>query len=72
MWEGHHGTGGTAMSVVHVYGTVLSCPISHVGKDRAGGTMSLAFDCTCVYLYSCPVLSNMSRVVSAVGIQVSQ
>ena len=26
MWEGHHGTGGTAMSVVHVHvhGTVLS------------------------------------------------
>ena len=39
---------------------------------RAGGVMSLACDCTCVYLYSCRVLSNVSRVVSAVGMQVCQ
>ena len=62
------------MSVVyvHVHGTLLSCPTSRVGKDRAGEAMSLAFDYTCVYLYSCPILSDMSMVVSAVGIQVSQ
>ena len=72
MWEGRHGTSGTTMSVVHVHGTVLSCPVLYPMWGRTGQVGPCHWHLTvraCVYLYSCPILSNMSRVVSAVGIQ---
>ena len=66
---------GQHMSVVHVHvhGTVLSCPIPcGKGQGRWGHVISMwLYMCISIFL-SCPFLSNVSRVVSAVGIQVCQ